>query len=143
MKNVFIRLENGAQVKVSFEVALQDKLTCEWLVSEAISQLAQEKLLKLDPRRPIVALQTLDHLIPLDYYLSCPGKSISVLKEGMVLTPFYGDNNYKIQGQKVNLSFFHIVKMIGSGGFSKVYLSKLFMNLGSFLTNLWFSSKKR
>ena len=143
MKTVFIRLEDGSQVKVSFDVAQQDKLTCEWLVSEAISQLAQEKLLKLDPRRPIVALQTLDHLIPLDYWLSCPGKSISVLKDGIVLTPFYGDNNFKIQGQKVNLGFFHIVKLIGSGGFSKVYLSKLFMNLRGFLTVLCFSSKKR
>lgn len=107
-------------------MAEQEKLTCSWLVSEAMSQLAHEKLLQLDPRRPIVSLQTVDHLISLDYWLSCPGKSISVLKDGLVLTPFYGDNNYKIQGQKINLNYFHIVKLIGSGGFSKVYLGKFF-----------------
>ena len=121
-RTIFIEAEDNVKVQVDFPIEEQDNLTCEWLTSEAINKLAQNNLLNLDPKHPIIALQTIDNSITLDYWLSCSGRSLSVLKEGTILKPFYGDNAYKIENQKISLDYFHNIKLIGAGGFSKVYL---------------------
>lgn len=65
---------------------------------------------------------------------------MSVLRDGMTLKPFYGDNDYSITTQKIDLNFFHLLKVIGTGGFSKVYLCK---PLSSNLVKLICSQEKR
>ena len=89
--------DNGSKINILIKLSEQENLTCEWLVGEAMKKLAEHNLLKLDPNRPIVALQTLDKHIALDYWLSIPGRSISKLKDGLVLRPFYGDNKYNLK----------------------------------------------
>ena len=125
-KTLYIEVEDGVKVPLKIDLAEQNHLTCGWLVSEAVKVLAQNNLFKLDPNHPIMALQTVDKLLTLDYWLSIPERPISVLKEGLVLKPFYGDNSYKIEGQKLSLSYFDCIKLLGSGGFSKVYLGNIY-----------------
>jgi len=139
-KTIFIQADNKQRVQITFEISDEDNLTCGWLVSETIRQFANNNIQEPYPNRPIVALQTLDNIITLDYWLSESERSVSVLKDRMVLKPYYGDNDYLITTQKINLQFFHILKVIGTGGFSKVYLGKkiFFQKIFSFP-----SSKKK
>lgn len=69
-----------------------------------------------------MALQTVDGIITLDYWLSDLQRPVSVLKDGTVLKPFYGDSAFIVVDQKVSLDYFIILKLLGTGGFSKVYL---------------------
>jgi len=123
-KIIYIEADNKKRVQISFEIAEEDNLTCGWLVSETIRQFANHNLQEPYPKRPIVALQTLDNIVTLDYWLSDLERSVRVLPDRMILKPFYGNTEYSITNQKINLSYFHILKLIGTGGFSKVYLGK-------------------
>lgn len=123
-KTIYIEADNKKRVQITFEISDEDNLTCGWLVSETIRQFANKNIQEPYPNRPIVALQTLDNIITLDYWLSESERSVSVLRDKMVLKPFYGDNDYLITDQKINLQYFRILKVIGTGGFSKVYLAR-------------------
>jgi len=70
----------------------------------------------------MVMLETLDGIITLDYWLSDPERSVAVLKDGTVLRPVYSDPAFLIDKQKVTINHFHILKLLGVGGTSKVYL---------------------
>lgn len=100
-------------------------MTCGWLVSETIRQFTDLGLSEMNSMGTIVTLQTADGIITLDYWLSELERSVSVLKDGTVLKPFYGDPKYTINDQKVSLEYFQILKLLGTGGSSKVYLGKL------------------
>ena len=121
-KTIFIEADNGQRVKVSFQTSEEDSLTCGWLVSETIRQFANQNIQEFSSNRPIIALQTLENNITLDYWLSDVNRSVSVLKDGMILKPFYGNNQFVVMNEKIGLEYFHLLKLIGSGGFSKVYL---------------------
>jgi hypothetical protein len=51
----------------------------------------------------------------LDYYLQCPQKSLEVFKSSLTLTPF-------IESAEKGINRYRFLKVIGVGGFSKVYL---------------------
>ena len=140
-KTIFIQADNKQRVQITFEISDEDNLTCGWLVSETIRQFANNNIQEPYPNRPIVALQTLDNIITLDYWLSESERNVSVLKDNMVLKPYYGDNDYLITTQKINLQFFNILKVIGTGGFSKVYLGK--KNIFKNILNFFLSQEKR
>jgi hypothetical protein len=51
----------------------------------------------------------------LDYYLQCPRRSLEVFKNSVTLTPF-------IETPEKGINRYRFLKVIGVGGFSKVYL---------------------
>jgi|JI6StandDraft_1071083.scaffolds.fasta_scaffold02193_6 hypothetical protein len=51
----------------------------------------------------------------LDYYLSCPNKSLATIRKPITLTPLVQE---KCQG----INRFKFLKVVGIGGFSRVYL---------------------
>jgi len=77
-------------------------------------------------------LQTVDGIITLDYWLSELQRSVSVLRDGTVLKPFYSDTSLRMAKEKISLQHFQMLKLIGTGGTSKVYLGKL-KNVSSLL----------
>lgn len=53
----------------------------------------------------------------LDYYLQCPRRSLEVFKSAVTLTPF-------VESPEKGINRYRFLKVIGVGGFSKVYLGK-------------------
>ncbi|CAD8122349.1 unnamed protein product [Paramecium sonneborni] len=88
-------------------------VTCGWLLSETIRKISQLNL-NYDPFN-IVGFKT--NNIHLDYHLSCLHLLLPNLN-GILLTPLLR------QGLKepINLDWFEIIKKIGAGSFSVVYL---------------------
>ena len=121
-KTIFIQADSGERVPLKIDISEEQNLTCGWLISETIRVLSKRNLLNLQPNKPIVSLQTLDDIVTLDYWLADLERPVSILKEGVILKPFYGNLDYQVTNQKINLKYFHILKLIGAGGFSKVYL---------------------
>ena len=76
----------------------------------------------------ILFLSSRDHNYNLDYWLTFLERSISVIKDGQILTPIYADSTFEIneKTEKIDLNFFQYQKVIGSGGFSQVILGYCF-----------------
>lgn len=55
----------------------------------------------------------------IDFYLSCPRRPLAVLRKPLHLTPF-------VQGKESGINRFKFLKVIGVGGFSRVYLGMAF-----------------
>jgi len=123
-KNIFVEAKDGTKVDIKFEVSEQENLTCGWLLSETIRQFTKKRLPDISESNNMVMLQTVDGIITLDYWLSDPERSVSVLKDGTILKPFYGNPDCQINKQKVTINDFHLLKLIGIGGTSKVYLAR-------------------
>ena len=122
---IFVESDTGKRIKIEIPIDEEHNLTCGWLVSETIRQFAKNQMGNIQANKPLVLLQTLNNIITLDYWLSDLERPVSVLKDGLVLKPFYANMKYKIGRQKINMSYFYIIKLIGAGGFSKVYLGKI------------------
>lgn len=74
-----------------------------------------------------IGYRTIPQNIHLDYYLTLKNKSIEFLNgDSLILSPIP-----RVVQEKVSLSSFEIVKCIGTGGFSKVFLCR-FMETGIF-----------
>ncbi|KAM3141468.1 hypothetical protein pb186bvf_006332 [Paramecium bursaria] len=106
---VKIQLEPNRWAPVSIPKGL---VTCGWLLSEVIRKLQQFKL-SYDPQ-DVIGFKTND--IHLDYYLSCLHLELPNL-DGMTLNPIIREPQ-----DVVTIDSFQIIKKIGAGGFSVVYL---------------------
>ena len=115
-------VHDSIQIAIRFDSLEEECLTCGWLVSETIRKFEKMNVAGAKSNNSIIALQTVDSTITLDYWLSDTHRSISPLKDGTILKPFYSDSNFKIAKQKVNLNYFYILKLLGTGGTSKVFL---------------------
>lgn len=58
----------------------------------------------------------------LDFYLQCPRRSLEVFKGNIALTPFLGSI-------EKGINRYRFLKVIGVGGFSKVYLGNMLCNV--------------
>ena len=126
-KHIFVEAKDGTRIDIKFDVSEQENLTCGWLLSETIREFTKRRLPDLNNATSMVMLETVDGIITLDYWLSDPERSVSVLKDGTVLKPVYSDPAFQIGKQKVTINHFHILKLLGIGGTSKVYLGKGFL----------------
>lgn len=123
-KTIRIEYDDGLQVtlKIEFGIAIPSgKYTTTWLLQEGKSQLeksARSQGEEIDINS-IAAFQTSDQNLEIDYRLTLPNKSLDVLPDKITLAPYIGT-------KRLNTNFvlkdFEIIKAIGRGGFSKVYL---------------------
>jgi len=124
-KSIFVQSGEGKTIRITILISEEQNLTCGWLVSETIRHFSKIGVSTIpQANTPLVSLQTVDGIITLDYWLSDLERSVSVLQDGIMLKPFYGNLKYRVTNQKISLKYFHILKLIGTGGFSKVYLGK-------------------
>jgi len=130
-KMVFLELKNKKTFEIQFKIKEENALTVGWLLSEAIRKMKEyydSKNLNLANEAQILYLTSVDKNYNLDHWLTFLYRSISVLRDGQTLTPFYGDINYEIheKTEKIDLNYFHFQKIIGVGGFSQVILGLYF-----------------
>ena len=95
--------------------------TCGWLLQEAKRKL--QKAFPSENFENMVALQTLKGEYAVDHWLTHPNKSLSVIKDGTILKPFYKQEVNPFE--KVSLESFIIETKLGYGAFSNVYLGKI------------------
>lgn len=121
-KNIYIEYALDQKLKISVPSTKTKVHTCGWLLEETI-----QKLKQVNPTNKqfenIVALQTTDDQFAIDHWLTLPQKSISILKDGIVLKPFYKqESGSKDINGKVSLEDFVVETKLGFGAFSNVYL---------------------
>lgn len=123
-KTIFIQLENKKTYEIKFKTDEEKKLNVQWLLDEAIKKIEQNSDIKdVLHEKKILFLMTKDRNYNLDHWLTFMEKSIEVIKDGQMLTPFYSDLNYEINDKTdINPNYFHFLKSIGTGGFSDVFL---------------------
>jgi serine/threonine protein kinase len=126
LKVIYVENDKGYRIEIPISTLEESGLTCGWLVSETIRRFTEvnNKYGYNQVVSNIFKLQTRDKLYTVDYWLSNFERSVAALKDKIVLQPFYGDPNYKVTNQKIGLNYFEILKLIGCGGFSKVYLAR-------------------
>lgn len=90
-------------------------ITCGWLLSEVIRKLSSLNL----ETDSVIGLETKDLNVHMDYQLSCLERQIPDIE--CVLKVYYSEKNLP---KKVDFSHFKIMRKIGAGGFSVVYLVK-------------------
>ena len=111
-----------------FEVEIEDEsCTCGWLLSEVIkrytmhiAQMNKTSGVKIK-KKLIIALKTQSGNEALDYWLTEYNYTLKPLRNGEILLPYF----QKIipgKTKEVIISDFEKLKVIGRGGFSKVFL---------------------
>lgn len=126
-RTIIVEYEEGRAIKISIPSSNKETLTCQWLFSEAIAKIredARKRNIKIDTSK-IIALKTKNLMILVDYWLSLPEKSLSVLEDGLVLVPVYGFSR-QVSEQKdfsqLSREDFLYEEQIGKGGFAQVFL---------------------
>lgn len=81
---------------------------------------------KENSHRPIIGFSSTTGLILIDYILALKNVKLDFLQNIiLIFTPIYADLHFlHLKTQKVSLKHFEFLKLIGSGGFSKVFLGK-------------------
>lgn len=125
MKNIYIQYTPDLTISILVPSEKSKELTCGWLLKEA-----NERLKEIDPKvkqyERILALQTVDGKFAVDYWLTLPERSLSIIKDGTVLKAFYQQEvRSKSEEGKISLENFVIESQIGKGAFSNVYLGKV------------------
>ena len=120
VKTIFVENENRYRIQIPILADEEKNLTCGWLMSETIRKFTEMnlKLGYVQNLSNIMALKTKDELYTVDHWLTLFERPISVLTDKMILQPFYGDSKFDITRQKIGLTYFDILKLIGGGGFS-------------------------
>ncbi|KAL4451065.1 hypothetical protein ABPG74_021387 [Tetrahymena malaccensis] len=127
-KKIYVQLSNKKLIQIVYDVNDENNLTCGWLLSEAIRKIHQHQDKYLDiieDTSSIVALITDKQDISTDFYLSQFERPLKYVKDGQILKPYYADRSYKFDdGNRITLKHFDVLKKIGLGGFSEVYLAR-------------------
>lgn len=128
LNTTVIYIQNGAKgrIEIAFPSEKAHELTCHWLLEQTVSKLKQ-----VFPDQEnfdnIATLCTVSREYAVDHWLNFPYRSISVLKSGTVLYPFYRQTSKaKEDGstKKISLDDFSVEIKLGFGAFSKVYLGR-------------------
>lgn len=132
-KTVFLELKNKKTLEIQINVSEEKELTVGWLLSESLRKMKEyydSKNSLFPNENEILFLTSKDKNCNLDHWLTFMNRSISLLKDGQILTPFLSDFSFKTNEamEKINLNYFHFVKIIGLGGFSTVILGNLFQS---------------
>lgn len=106
-------------------IATDPDMTVGWVYSQFLRDLYEMEIetprvlqgFKVDR---FVCLQTLDGNHNLDYILSDPGKHLTLFPKLTELVPFLKEEIDNTSD--LNISYFKLIKKLGDGGFSKVYL---------------------
>lgn len=125
-KAIFIEYDAEIKVEILF-LENEADLTVGWLMSEALRKIT-DYVNKHDLVRDLttmVALKTKEKKYAIDYWLSNIDNSILALPDRMNLVPFFADEKYRVTDQKVSLEYFEVLKLIGEGGYSKVYMGSI------------------
>lgn len=122
-KAIFVEYDKDIRVEIIF-MENEEDLTVGWLMSETLRKVNEymEKNNIVRERHSMVALKTKEKLYALDYWLSNLERPVSILKDRMTLVPFFADEKYVVGSEKITIDYFVILKLIGEGGFSKVYM---------------------
>lgn len=125
-KAIFVEYDKEIRVEILF-MENEEDLTVGWLMSETLRKLTEfaRKHNLVRDFSNIVALKTKDKRYAIDYWLSNNDRNVMILKDRMTLVPFLADEKYEVRDQKITIEYFEILKLIGEGGFSKVYMGML------------------
>ncbi|KAL4490899.1 hypothetical protein ABPG72_008635 [Tetrahymena utriculariae] len=127
-KKIYVQLSNKKLIQIMYDIKDENNLTCGWLLSEAIRKIHshQDRYLDIiEDTSSIVALITDKQDLSTDFYLSQFERPLKYVKDGQILKPYYADQSYKFDdGNRITLKHFDILKKIGLGGFSEVYLAR-------------------
>lgn len=123
---------NIQKEKIRFNVDCINK-TSEWLVTTMLKKIqeAEENDKKGEiSRKPIIGFLNTSGFTLIDYILTLKNAKLDFLQNMiMVFKPIYGDIHLiRAKTNRQSLKHFEFLKLIGSGGFSKVFL-------GIFITN--------
>lgn len=143
-KAIFVEYDSEIRVEILF-MENEEDLTVGWLMSETlrkVTEYARKNNLQRDLSN-MVALKTKDKRYAIDYWLSNNDRNILLLKDRMVLVPYFSDDRYKVTDQKITIDYFEILKLIGEGGFSKVYMGNFAAVILWGLSRLFRSKEKR
>ena len=122
-----MELKNKKTLEIQINVIEEKELTVGWLLSEALRKMKEyydSKNSVFPNEDEILFLASKDKNCNLDYWMTFMNRSISLLKDGQILVPFLSDFSFKDNEtkDKIDLNYFHFVKIIGIGGFSTVIL---------------------
>lgn len=125
-KAIFIEYDAEIKVEILF-LENEADLTVGWLMSEALRKITDyvNKHGLVRDLTTMVALKTKEKKYAIDYWLSNIDNSILALPDRMTLVPFFADEKYRVTDQKVSLEYFEVLKLIGEGGYSKVYMGSI------------------
>lgn len=127
-KNINVIFEQSIQISITIPIKEEHKLTCAWLRQE-IADRVNEDLQMRPGKKPLcseLTLQAMPQNLLLDYWLSLPNKTVSVLEDDQTLyaKPVQASKQSPVKSTNVSLQNFDILSKIGWGGFSTVYLGK-------------------
>lgn len=122
-KAIFVEYDAEIRVEILF-MENEEDLTVGWLMSETLRKVTEftKKHGLVRDFSNFVALKTKDKKYAIDYWLSNNDRHIAMLKDRMTLVPFFADDRYRLSDQKITIDYFEILKLIGVGGYSKVYM---------------------
>ena len=121
---IYLKYTDDIQVKLTLNQKDSTEHTTDWLLYEGREKLlskAQSFGVSFDPET-LVTFRTADQKLPIDYWLTLPGKSLDILENKAVLFPFFKEKKDPSKKNRIKRRDFEIIKTIGRGGFSKVYL---------------------
>lgn len=124
-KAIFVEYDSNTHVEI-IVMENEEDLTIGWLMSETLRKVnksLEERGLPRDTSS-MICLKTKEKLYAIDYLLSNLDRPVSILKDRTTLVPFFADEKYEVKDQKISIDYFIILKLIGEGGFSKVYMGK-------------------
>lgn len=130
-KKIKVIFDGVLEIELSFFRSQEQNLTCEWLHKEIVNKINAKLSSPSDKTTKITAvyLETSPSNIQLDYWLTLPKKSISVLQDGQVLIARKVEENRKFavdcEEGMMEITDFKILADIGWGGVSSVYLGNL------------------
>ena len=123
-KTILVQYQPKLHINISVPSSKSKEYSCRWLLQEAKRKL--KKAFPSENFEDVVALQTLKGEYAVDLWLTLPNKSLSVIKDGTILKPFYKqDEDSTNQFEKVSLESFIIETKLGYGAFSTVYLGNI------------------
>lgn len=124
---------NIQKEKIRFNVDLSSK-TSEFLVELLMDKIKnfeqQNKKTENEPtsKRPIIGFANTSGFLLIDYILTLKNVKLEFLRNMIIVfNPVYADVHFlKSKGSRQSLKNFEFLRLIGSGGFSKVFLGIFF-----------------
>ena len=113
--------------KIRFNIDCSNK-TSEWLVDLLISKIREfeKQNRKENSMKPVIGFANRTGFILIDYLLTLKNFKMDFLENMiMVFNPIFADVHFlKSNNSRQSLKNFEFLRLIGSGGFSKVFLGK-------------------
>ena len=124
---------NIQKEKIRFNVDLTSK-TSEFMVEmllekiKIFEQLNKKNENENNNKRPIIGFSNNSGYLLIDYILTLKNVKLDFLRNMIIVfNPVYADVHFlKYKGSRQSLKNFEFIRLIGSGGFSKVFLGNIF-----------------